>query len=176
MREEKINSWKEFCTSTDSTNPWNAVYRPAAGKLRSKLTLSTLKMRDNTNTTDTISTVGRLMDHFVPEDNEDCDEAHHKQVRRIVTEPLDTKEDVPFTKQEIHDVLHRFNHRKAPGEAALTSEILRHSFKLFPNTFTEIYNECLRRGHFPQQWKTAVIIPLIKPGKEDINEAQKPPQ
>jgi len=100
--------------------------------------------------TDTISTVDRLMDQFVPEDNEESDEAHHKQVRRIVTEPLDTKEDVPFTKQEIHDILHRFNHRKAPGEDALTSEILRHTFKLFPNTSTEIYNECLRRGHFPK--------------------------
>ena len=69
--------------------------------------------------------------------------------------------------------LNKFNHRKAPGEDTLTSEILRQTFKLFPNTFTEIYNKCLRRGHFPKQWKTAVIIPLIKPGKEETNDAQK---
>jgi hypothetical protein len=50
LREEKMRSWKEFCTSTDSTNPWNAVYRYAAGKQRSKPTLSTLKMNDNTYT------------------------------------------------------------------------------------------------------------------------------
>jgi hypothetical protein len=48
LREEKIRSWKEFCTSTDSTNPWNAVYRYAARKQHKKLTLSTLKMSDNT--------------------------------------------------------------------------------------------------------------------------------
>ena len=97
MTEEKIRSWKEFCTSTDSTKAWKAVYINAAGKLRSKLTLSTFKTSDNTHTTDTINTVDRLMDQFVPEDNEESDEAHHKQVRRIVTEPLNTK-DVPFTK------------------------------------------------------------------------------
>ena len=39
LREEKQKSWKDFCSSTESSNPWNAVYRYAAGKLRSKLTL-----------------------------------------------------------------------------------------------------------------------------------------
>ncbi len=43
LREEKTRSWKNFCTSTDSTNPWNAVYRYAAGKQRSKPTLATLR-------------------------------------------------------------------------------------------------------------------------------------
>jgi hypothetical protein len=55
----------------------------------------------------------------------------------------------------------------------LSSEILLHTFQSFLTTFLEIYNECLRRGHFPKQWKLSVIIPIIKPGKEEINEAQK---
>jgi hypothetical protein len=113
------------------------------------------------------------MDKFVPEDNEESDEAYHKLVRRKVMETLNTKEDFPFTKQEIKDILNKLNHRKAPGEDALTSEILRQTFETFPNTFTEIYNECLRRGHFPKQCKTAVIVPLIKTGKEETNDAQK---
>jgi hypothetical protein len=79
LREEKIRSWKEFCTSADSTNPWNAVFRYAAGKLHKKPTLSTLKMSENTYTTDTVSTVDRLMDQFIPEDNKGSNEAHHKQ-------------------------------------------------------------------------------------------------
>jgi hypothetical protein len=41
-----------------------------------------------------------------------------------------------------------------------------------PTTFTEVY-ECLRIGHFPKQRKISVIIPIIKPGKEELNEAQK---
>jgi hypothetical protein len=150
LREEKIRSWKEFCTSTDSTNPWNAVYRYAARKLHEKPTLSTFKTSDNTYTTDTVSTVDRLLDQFIPDD-EGSDEAHHKQVRRQVLEPLNTIEDVPFTKQEIHDILYKFDPRKAPGKDALISEILTHTFRIFPNTTTEIYNECLRRGQFPKQ-------------------------
>jgi hypothetical protein len=112
------------------------------------------------------------MDQFVPEDNEGSDKAHHREVRRLVMEPLNTIDDVPFTKQEIHDVLCKFDPRKAPGEDALNSEILLHTFRSFPTTFTEIY-ECLRRGNFPKQWKISVIIPITKPGKEKLNEAQK---
>jgi hypothetical protein len=45
-----------------------------------------------------------------------------------------------------------------------------HVFRSFPNAFTEIYNECLRGGHFAKQWKRSLIIPIVKPGKEGLNE------
>jgi len=32
IREAKTKSWKEFCTKTHNSNPWNLVYRYAAGK------------------------------------------------------------------------------------------------------------------------------------------------
>jgi hypothetical protein len=115
------------------------------------------------------------MDQFIPDDKEVSDEAHHKQVKRQVSELLNTIEDVIFTKQEFHDILCKFDPRKAPGEDALNSEILMHIFRIFPNTTTEIYNECLRRGQFPKQWKRSVLLPIIKPGKEELHKAQKIP-
>ena len=39
--------------------------------------------------------------------------------------------------------------------------------------FTEIYSECLRKGHFPKQWKRSVILPIVKPGKDELNEVGK---
>jgi hypothetical protein len=47
-------------------------------------------------------------------------------------------DDVPFTKQEIHDILCKFDPRKVPGEDVLNSEIPLHTLS-FPTTFTEIY-------------------------------------
>jgi hypothetical protein len=32
IKKEKRISWKEFCNMTSSTNPWNGIYRRAAGK------------------------------------------------------------------------------------------------------------------------------------------------
>jgi hypothetical protein len=115
------------------------------------------------------STINQMIEHFVPEDR-GWDDTHHKRVRHRVSAPLRTTNGDEFTMHEVQAALERFDPHKAPGEDALSSEILMHVFRSFPTAFTEIYNECLRRGHFPKQWKRSVIIPIVKPGIEGLNE------
>jgi len=38
---------------------------------------------------------------------------------------------------------------------------------------TALYNECFRKGYFPENWKIAKIIPIIKPGKEYNSDPSK---
>ena len=172
IREEKLKSWKIFCSQAGS-NPWNAVYRLAAGKLRNKSTLTTLQTPDGMYTTDITSTITHMIEHFTPEDKESSDTLNHKQARLRITEPMNTPDDKDFTLVEIESVLKKFNSTKAPGEDGLSSEIMLRVLKLFPKFFTEVYNECLRKGCFPKQWKRSTIIPVIKPGKEDSSEVTK---
>ena len=113
------------------------------------------------------------MDHFIPEDNDSSDKTYHKGIRKRTREPLNTVDDDDFTKQEILAVLEKFDPRKAPGEDGLNSGILLHTFKCFPNLFTDIYNTCLTWGYFRLQWKHSVIIPIVKPGMEGSTEATK---
>jgi hypothetical protein len=68
LREEKLQSWKDFRSNSNSSNPWNGVYRYAAGKQRSKLTLTSLKTANNSYTTDMQSTINQMIEQFVPED------------------------------------------------------------------------------------------------------------
>jgi hypothetical protein len=124
-----------------------------------------------TYTTDIEGTVNQMMNQFIPED-EGSDKAHHTGIRERAREPLNTNDDDVFTKQEIA-VLEGFDPKKAPGEDGLNSAILLKTFKCFPTLFTEIYNECLRCGYFPVQWKCSVIIPIVKPGKEGSTEPTK---
>jgi hypothetical protein len=114
-----------------------------------------------------------MIDHFLPADTESNDGAQHRRARQKTTEPIQTNDDIPFTEQEVQAALEMFDPRKAPGEDALNSEILRQVFRRIPNFFTEIYNECLRRGHFPTCWKRSIIIPIMQPGKEGLNEVHK---
>jgi hypothetical protein len=65
------------------------------------------------------------------------------------------------------------NPRIAPGPDGITSDILTLVFKSIPKTVTSTYNECLKRGYFPREWKIAKIIPIIKPGKEDSQDPSK---
>ena len=81
LQEEKLTSWKEFCSQTAGSNPWNAVYKLASGKLQSKTTLSTLKTQNGTYTLDIVSTMKHMMEYFIPEDNESSNSAHHKFIR-----------------------------------------------------------------------------------------------
>jgi hypothetical protein len=101
LRQEKLKSCKEFCSRTENSNPWNAVYRLATGKLQYKTTLSTLKTRNDIYTTDVESTYNQMMEHFIPEDSESTDGVHHKGIRQQTMEPLNTIDDEEFTKQEI---------------------------------------------------------------------------
>jgi hypothetical protein len=97
---------------------------------------------------------------------------HHLSSSPPYYHPTITNDNIPFTKQEVQAALEKFDPRKAPGEDALNSEILLQVFRRIPSTFTEIYNECLRRGHSPTSWKKSIIIPIMKPGKEEINGVQ----
>jgi hypothetical protein len=113
-----------------------------------------------------------MMDYFIPEDDESSDGAHHRQIRQTITEPIQTKDDIPFTKQEVQATLEKFDPRKAPGEDAINSEILLQVFRRIPTSFTEIYNACLQRGQFPTSWKRSIVIPITKPGKEGLRSKE----
>jgi hypothetical protein len=173
LRDDKLKSWKGYCSRTLSSNPWNAVYRLTSEKLQSKTTLTTLKTRNGIYTTDIVNTINQMMDNFVPEDSVSSDGVHHKCVRQRMLEPLHKVDDEEFTKQEILRVLEKFDSSKAPGEDGMNSDILLQIYKCFTNFFTEMYNECLRRGYFPKQWKRSIILPIVKSGKEESAEVIK---
>jgi hypothetical protein len=80
--------------------------------------------------------------------------------------------DLNFTRREIQSILEGFKNKKAPGEDVLSSEILLQVFRNYPTAFTQIYNECLKRGHFPTP-KRSVILPVAKPSKEGLRHSGK---
>ena len=64
-------------------------------------------------------------------------------------------------------------HKKASGEDGITVCIHQTVYNQFPTFIYTIYNECLRRGHFPKKWKKVKIIPITKPSKENSAEVTK---
>jgi hypothetical protein len=63
--------------------------------------------------------------------------------------------------------------KKAPGPNGITNEIVKLIFKAIPKTLTQLYNECLRKGIFPDNWKIAKVIPITKLGKEGSEDPSK---
>jgi hypothetical protein len=100
LLEGNMRPWKEFGSQTTDSNPWKAVYKLASGKMQNKTTLSTLKTHNATYTSGIESTMQHMMEHFIPENCESNDSAHHKSIRQLAAEPLDTPDDEEFTKEE----------------------------------------------------------------------------
>ena len=110
MQKAKLKSWKT-CT-INGVNPWNIVYKIAAGKIRTTTRLTTLEKEDGTYTTDTRSTMMHMLEHFVPDDREDSDNKLHRKIRKVVQEPPDTVDDKAYTKKEIIANLKKNSTRK----------------------------------------------------------------
>jgi hypothetical protein len=173
IRKEKTKSWKEYCNLTTEANPWNAIYRLAAGKKKTNTQLTTLRKPDGSLTKDTRETLSLMIEYFTPEDNELEDNNYHKQVRDTTDRPINTPDDYEFTIEEIRGVIEGMKNKKAPGEDGLTAEIHKQTFQLFPKSITAMYNGCVKNGVFPAIWKKAKIIPIMKPGTQNSQEVTK---
>jgi hypothetical protein len=173
LRKAKIQSWKQYCNATMSTNPWNTVHKLATCKLKICSTLSTIRRPDGRATADMAETINVMMGHFTPADEKETDNDYHKLIRAQNATQMTTEDDKLFTTAEIRDAVHTLNRNKAPGEDDIKSQILKRAYNLLPKATTAMYNGCLRTACFPRTWKRAKPIPIVKPEKETCDDITK---
>jgi hypothetical protein len=78
---------------TSATNPWNEIYRIAAGRRKQAALTSTLRQKDGTLTTDLHGTLLYMLQNLTPEGNQADDTGLHKQTRAITQEVIDTADE-----------------------------------------------------------------------------------
>jgi len=140
----KIKSWREFCNLTSETNPWNAIYKMAAGKTKRATHITTLRLQDGSLTTNLQDTLLHMIQKFAPDDNQEDDTDTHSQIQTLTQKPLDTEEDEEFTVQEVTNVIQDMGNNKAPGEDGIPNEVWKCVGTMLPRYMTAIYNGCLR--------------------------------
>ena len=91
--------------------------------------MTTLRKTDGIYTMNLHETINCMLDSFVPQDDESNDSEYHKQIRLETKEAPNTPHDIQFTKEEIRSILEGIDHKKAPGEDGITSNVLQHTFK-----------------------------------------------
>jgi len=78
IRKERLTSWKEYCTMTSATNPWNEIYKLAAGRRKQTAPTTTLRQKDGKLTTNLHETLQYMIQKLTPEDNQGDDNAIHR--------------------------------------------------------------------------------------------------
>jgi hypothetical protein len=149
IKKEKSNFWKEFCNISTATNPWDVIYHLATGRDNFRAQITTLNKPEETQTANTKETLGYMMDTFAPKDNNIYDNAYHKAVRTYAEQPVNTKDDREFTKEEVENTIGSMKYNKAPGTDGITGNICKQVFNMVPTFVTALYNDRLKQGIFP---------------------------
>jgi hypothetical protein len=104
IRKEKLNSRKGYCNVTASLNPWSHVYKLATGKVRINSVMTTLRKSDVTVTSNILETMNIMTDYLITYDEEE-ENQHRKNIRKMVDEPIHTSDDAEFTQGEIKQTI-----------------------------------------------------------------------
>jgi retron-type reverse transcriptase len=70
-----------------------------------------------------------------------------------------------FTVTEVREAIRKLRHTKAPGYDLINGLTLKQLPDIGLSAIVYIYNDILRTGYFPGQWKVSQIIPIHKHGK-----------
>jgi phosphatidate phosphatase PAH1 len=97
IRKEKFNLWKEYCNVTSSSIPWSQVYKLAKVKVRSNTLMTTLRKPDGTEISSILETMNIMLVHLITVDREEEETYYHKNIRKMIEEPIQTCDDIDFT-------------------------------------------------------------------------------
>jgi len=70
------------------------------------------------------------------------------------------------TPEEVHTAIRGLKVSKAPGPNGIPNRVLKHLPKRAVSLLAHVFNAVLRTHHFPQVWKHARVISILKPGKD----------
>ena len=99
-------------------------------------------------------------------------EARKEQRERRDTTARTTK---PITLTELQKSLKRLKCRKAPGPDGVTNEMLKNLGNRAMLKVLEVFNLSWETGTLPQIWREAVMIPILKKGKDKKKPASYRP-
>ncbi|GFU98395.1 probable RNA-directed DNA polymerase from transposon X-element [Trichonephila clavipes] len=86
-----------------------------------------------------------------------------------------TDQILPALPSEVIFYIKKIKVRKCPGRDGITNKMLKHLPLITIFKITNIINNILNLRYFPSAWKTAVVVPILKPGKDPtLAESHRP--
>ena len=88
-------------------------------------------------------------------------------MRRFLERPCAPPEDLHrITPHSVLSIIRTFKLKKSPGQDQITNRVLRGLPKKALAQLCYITRAVLETKHFPEQWKIALVVPLVKEGKD----------
>ncbi|GFW34265.1 probable RNA-directed DNA polymerase from transposon X-element [Trichonephila clavipes] len=89
-----------------------------------------------------------------------------RKIKRFLDTPtcLDLKKTTPG---EVHEYIKKLKINKSPGLDLITNRILKNLPLQLVLFIVMLFNLLMENCHFPKNWKTAVVVPILKPNSDD---------
>ncbi|GBM73337.1 Retrovirus-related Pol polyprotein from type-1 retrotransposable element R1 [Araneus ventricosus] len=153
IRIAKAIGWKKTCAS--ATNPYGKHYKSAFQKTVLPTQLSVLQDASPQGSMKEIAQ--DILNKIFPFPTTTINPLSHSS---------STRNDIPFSKQEITHVIKSLPNGKAPGIDGIDNLILKSLNKEFPDLLHSLFNKCLETSTFPDSFKISNIILFQKLGKD----------
>ncbi|GFX73254.1 probable RNA-directed DNA polymerase from transposon X-element [Trichonephila clavipes] len=109
-----------------------------------------------------------LQDQFEPNHvvgRELFDQRIHDEVNNFINTPH-VQDIEPTTPTEVLSYVQRLKPRKSPGLDQISNRMIKNLPLKFLLFITLLINQLFKNNYFPNAWKTAEVIPILKPDKD----------
>lgn len=141
------------------------------GKARYPQKIGGIRTANGNITNNSKDTISEIVQGLFPRDDPAHDTLINRVMRGKATNYGGNSNDYDFTIKETASVISSLANKKAPGLDNLSKELIKGTFNRYPHLFLKLFNKCLKLGFFPNQWRNAKLVLLLKPRK-DYKEAK----
>jgi len=182
ITQAKKETWRTFSSQVNKNTPtstvWNMISRISAKPIQTKISCIQSKegMVDNEN-----DIVEVIADHFQLVSS---DESYSKEFRDIIKNEgtqriqLDDEMTEAYNKSfSLYELEHSLKDIRStsPGKDEIANSMLKNMNNECKKTLLQIFNKLWTDGSFPTSWRQAIIIPIIKKGKDPcLPESYRP--
>lgn len=147
---KRKGSFRQFCTSLNRNTPIKTVWRTVR-KIKTAYTEPTQKTLPTREIIPEIMNTLKIC-YEMPDFSLVCDNVNSN----------------PFTREELKMAVNT-KKNTTPGVDEISYVMIKYLPEIAQNLLLDTYNNCLRGGNIPLEWKTYKIYPFLKPNKDPNN-------
>jgi len=163
-------SWREKTASLNFEKDGRKLWRLTKQLNDEDNSRTKVSLEDNGNILSGKQAANKFADCYAAESNISVGPTKQREARReqrerpkkTTLEPM--KQSIKLA--ELQTALKKLKARRSPGPDAISNEMLTHLGNSAVNKLLEIFNLSWEEGKLPQIWREAIMIPILKKGKD----------